>query len=928
MRIPNKKMRVTVTFNSKRIIVPFNTPNGTVSQFKAALPIRLKASDLKPDEYFLTLNDGELFDDDIMTDLVKDDDHLVLHSKCDDQQPTATCSSAPVVSNSDNMMQISLRVSNSQGWVNLKFPQEVTIGDLRLIVLKREGKDNQGYICQLFTDEMPIFHSEQNDKVTLQSLGIKNGDNLYAFIMREKLQSDMYKMKNDTKLFSIDDYWRIKLSTEVTDKSLAVLLSVLAMLKYMVNSDAATLPKSHVLSLIREKFDFPPAALAFYRIVFMGEAMQFEKALLCEMIAEYMMQLLPDSQQHCLFDYSSVFFFQMFFNKDPSEFNEEFFDDYNLMNIFTTNKIEKPVYSPKFHGGTVFDEETLLQYNLHEKEKVEYLHLPKLALLIKVLKSLNLGGNYPSYYSVWKGIHKPCMQHVQRWTDEVLSQQVELMKCKNLFVPLCYTTGEKIRGKKTLALDKDGFTVLVMSKEKSCDEKDETFAVIDPYYGRATLNRSQFSSGESFLGVKKPVSKVERENKNITQIDMVLIDTSSSMSEKLNGQQMTKFESAKAYLSTFFDKLESYDLPHAVGIVSFDSNMNTTFKISTNFDHATQSCSKLSADGSQTRIFEAIKFAAKQIENFEKENQQILHNHSKRLLCFTDGEDTTHEDPFALVKILKDSNIVLDCVPSGNPAKFSTIKALCYATGGVCCLVNSSKESITLFQSEGMLELSEREKTALPNCQSDPEFKGLRDDKKFPMHTQVKFKKPALKNRATTANHETTSSQQDTKLMGMSRRKRIMHEFSKVRKETGPFSAYMEVSNLEFWKIVYKGPVGTSYANKYYLLYVHFPEDYPNQAPQVRFETKVYHCNVNDDGKICHQILTDCYSPIVSLTSIFKEIDDMMINPNFDSALDSLKGQLYKSDQDEYKKECCEWVEKYGFKTLEAIEKEYNLGNE
>ena len=64
--------------------------------------------------------------------------------------------------------------------------------------------------------------------------------------------------------------------------------------------------------------------------------------------------------------------------------------------------------------------------------------------------------------------------------------------------------------------------------------------------------------------------------------------------------------------------------------------------------------------------------------------------------------------------------------------------------------------------------------------------------------------------------------------------------------------------------------------------------------PYVRFETKIYHCNINDDGKICHQLLNDSYSHMVSMSSILNEICEMMISPNFDDALDSLKASLYK----------------------------------
>jgi len=34
-----------------------------------------------------------------------------------------------------------------------------------------------------------------------------------------------------------------------------------------------------------------------------------------------------------------------------------------------------------------------------------------------------------------------------------------------------------------------------------------------------------------------------------------------------------------------------------------------------------------------------------------------------------------------------------------------------------------------------------------------------------------------------------------------------------------------------------------------------FPQDYPNNPPEMQFKTKMWHPNIYDDGKVCISIL-------------------------------------------------------------------------
>ena len=83
--------------------------------------------------------------------------------------------------------------------------------------------------------------------------------------------------------------------------------------------------------------------------------------------------------------------------------------------------------------------------------------------------------------------------------------------------------------------------------------------------------------------------------------------------------------------------------------------------------------------------------------------------------------------------------------------------------------------------------------------------------------------------------------------------------------------------NLSTWRATIAGPSGSPYENGQFKLNITFPENYPFKAPLVRrlsfqlldlvvtttkgdakkikFETKIYHCNISPEGSICLDIL-------------------------------------------------------------------------
>jgi len=103
--------------------------------------------------------------------------------------------------------------------------------------------------------------------------------------------------------------------------------------------------------------------------------------------------------------------------------------------------------------------------------------------------------------------------------------------------------------------------------------------------------------------------------------------------------------------------------------------------------------------------------------------------------------------------------------------------------------------------------------------------------------------------------------------------------------------------NMFEWHATILGPEGTPYHGGIFFLKVNFPSDYPFQPPKVRFETKIYHCNINSNGGICLDILKGQWSPALTVSKILLSISSLLAEPNPDDPLVPEIAKLYKKDK-------------------------------
>ncbi|KAI7903568.1 ubiquitin-conjugating enzyme/RWD-like protein [Cokeromyces recurvatus] len=118
--------------------------------------------------------------------------------------------------------------------------------------------------------------------------------------------------------------------------------------------------------------------------------------------------------------------------------------------------------------------------------------------------------------------------------------------------------------------------------------------------------------------------------------------------------------------------------------------------------------------------------------------------------------------------------------------------------------------------------------------------------------------------------------------------------------------------DLFHWQGELSGPKGTPYQGGRFKLDIVFSSDYPFKPPQIKFTTKIYHPNIDDDGSICIDLLkSDTWKPATKVVNVLQALVGLLETPNPDDALVGSIAETYNTNRTKFNKLAKEYVEKY-----------------
>ena len=118
------------------------------------------------------------------------------------------------------------------------------------------------------------------------------------------------------------------------------------------------------------------------------------------------------------------------------------------------------------------------------------------------------------------------------------------------------------------------------------------------------------------------------------------------------------------------------------------------------------------------------------------------------------------------------------------------------------------------------------------------------------------------------------------------------------------------------WSVIFAGPEETLYEGGYFKAELEFPNDYPNNPPNMIFKSKMWHPNIYSDGKVCISILhapgadsmnsaelpEERWRPILGVEAVLISVISMLNDPNIDSPANLDASLQWRDDREAYNK--------------------------
>ena len=137
--------------------------------------------------------------------------------------------------------------------------------------------------------------------------------------------------------------------------------------------------------------------------------------------------------------------------------------------------------------------------------------------------------------------------------------------------------------------------------------------------------------------------------------------------------------------------------------------------------------------------------------------------------------------------------------------------------------------------------------------------------------------------------------------------RRIIREFENFQKEKFQDFSMKQVSEDDpyVWNATILGPNGSDYESCKYLLSITYPNEFPFAPPIIKFISPILHPNVSENGDICLNILKkeqDGWSPALPITKVLLSLQNLLMEPNPDSALNIDAVLEKRKNPEEFKK--------------------------
>lgn len=114
---------------------------------------------------------------------------------------------------------------------------------------------------------------------------------------------------------------------------------------------------------------------------------------------------------------------------------------------------------------------------------------------------------------------------------------------------------------------------------------------------------------------------------------------------------------------------------------------------------------------------------------------------------------------------------------------------------------------------------------------------------------------------------------------------------------------------------VLDGPPDSPYEGGRFSVDVKIPEKYPFEPPTLRFLTKIYHPNIDENGRICLSAIQlppgGTWKPCLNICSVLTSLRAILADPKPDDPLMAEIGEMLQNDKAEFLRLARQWTKTY-----------------
>jgi ubiquitin-conjugating enzyme E2 D/E len=143
--------------------------------------------------------------------------------------------------------------------------------------------------------------------------------------------------------------------------------------------------------------------------------------------------------------------------------------------------------------------------------------------------------------------------------------------------------------------------------------------------------------------------------------------------------------------------------------------------------------------------------------------------------------------------------------------------------------------------------------------------------------------------------------------------KRLQKELSVLQKDPISGISAQPISDRDIFNWIghISGPPESPYSGGIFRVKITFPNRYPFEPPIVQLITKIYHPNIDSEGRICLDILKKQWSPALRVGQVLLSIIALLSDPNPDDPLVPEIARIYKYSRNDFHRIAKEMTMKY-----------------